>query len=291
MTNTDGCEACYVIEMAAARPLLDVLAELFPDSSKTTLRKMLQNDRVLVNGRPERDAKRSVAATDEVEIGSRRRERLDPRVEIVYEDQDLVVIDKAAELLAVESPAERHETATALLNAHYNGRRVHVVHRLDRDTSGVMVFARNGDMRDLLKALFATHDLTRIYAAVVHGTLEPSRGTIRSFLAEDRSLRVRSIADVDAGKEAITRYETVAGNGRFSLLDVTLETGRRNQIRVHMAEAGHPLVGDTMYGGGRADPLGRLALHARHLGFMHPRTGRRVEFEVPAPPEFAELVR
>lgn len=278
------------------RLLLDVLQARFPDSSKTTLRKMLQSDRVTVNGRAERDAKRVITPADRFDVTSKHtRARADSRIVILFEDSDLVVIDKAAELLAVASPNETKETAEELLNAYYGARRgesrVQVVHRLDRDTSGVLVFARTGDMRDRLKELFEKHDIDRIYTAVVHGVLTPRAGTFRSFLAEDHEQRVRSVADSSAGKEAITRYRTLADNGRFSLLDVTLETGRRNQIRVHMAEAGHPVVGDAMYGAGRENRLGRLGLHARHLGFVHPRSGKRVAFDAPAPAEFAALVR
>ncbi len=203
------------------------------------------------------------------------------------------MIHKTAGLLTVASPTERKETAEAFLNSYLGARRgesrVHVVHRLDRDSSGVLVFARNADMRERLQALFAAHAIERVYVAVIHGRLPEPNGTFRSHLTEDRSLHVRSTADEREGKEAITHYRTLASGPRYSMLEVTLETGRRNQIRVHLAEAGHPVVGDTMYGKGRENPLGRLGLHARQLGFVHPRTGETLTFAVPMPDAFRDL--
>jgi tRNA pseudouridine32 synthase/23S rRNA pseudouridine746 synthase/23S rRNA pseudouridine1911/1915/1917 synthase len=266
------------------RTLLDALQERFPDSSKTTLRKMLQADRVRVNGSTERNAKRPVASEDRIEIGSKG-ENADPRVTILYEDDDLLVIDKAAGLLTIASPTETEETVVAILGA----KRVQVVHRLDRDSSGVLVFAKDSDMRERLQALFAAHDIERVYVAIIHGRLTEPTGTFRSYLAEDRSLHVKSTANPRKGKEAITHYRTLAAGAQYSMLEITLETGRRNQIRVHLAEAGHPIVGDTMYGAGRENPIGRLALHARHLGFVHPGTGSKLTFEVPIPEAFLAL--
>ena len=272
--------------------LLDVLRGRFPDSSTTTLRGLLKSDRVRVNGSPERDAKREITPDDQVEIAGRS-ERLDPRVRILFEDADLIVIDKAEGLLTVPSEQVLHETAETFLNAYLGGSaadmRVHHVHRLDRDTSGVVVFARNSWIRDRLAELFAAHDIERVYVAIVHGKLRESSGSFRSHLAEDRNLRMHSVANPVEGKEAITHYRTVASGRRYSIIEVTLETGRRNQIRVHLAEAGHPVVGDRMYGKGAEDDFGRLALHARHLGFVHPRTGRKVSFTAEPPRAFRDL--
>lgn len=271
--------------LAVPEPLLDVLQRRFPDSSKTTLRKMLQGDRVRVNGAPERDAKRMIGDGDRVDIAAKS-ERLDPRVRIVFEDDDLIVIDKAAGLLSVATEDVLYETAEAFLNKYLATRTVHVVHRLDRDTSGVLVFAKTSYIRERLQELFAVHDIERVYVAIVHGKLKPPSGTFRSMLAEDRDLRVRSVET--EGKEAITHYRTIASGRRYSMLEVTLETGRRNQIRVHLAEAGHPVLGDTMYGK-RDDEFERLALHAKVLGFVHPRTGKKVTFTAEVPREFREL--
>ncbi len=276
----------------AGTPLIDVLQQRFPDSSKTTLRKMLQGDRVRVNGAPERDAKRLVGDDDRIEIAPKAARPIDPRVRILYEDDDLIVVDKAAGLLTVPSPEVLHETAETFLNAYAGARpgeqRIHHVHRLDRDTSGVLVFAKNTYVRDRLRELFAAHEIERVYVAIVHGKLREPSGTFRSFLAEDGDLRVRSV-EPSEGKEAVTHYRTTASGRRFSILEVTLESGRRNQIRVHLAEAGHPIVGDVMYGKGRDEDLDRLGLHAKHLGFVHPRTGKKVTFTSESPRQFREL--
>ena len=265
--------------------VLDRLQELFPDSSNTTLRTMLKSDRVRVNGQPERDAKRELAEGDRVDVVSHSA-RLDPRIRIVFEDADLIVIDKAEHLLSVPTDEVRHENAEALLNAYA---KVHHVHRLDRDTSGVLVFAKTTHVRDKLQEMFARHDMDRVYVAIVYGKLRESSGTFRSFLAEDRDLRVHSVSDPKKGKEAITHYRTIASGRRYSMLELTLETGRRNQIRVQLAEAGHPIVGDTMYGKGRDLELRRLALHARDLSFVHPRTGKKVSFRSDIPAAFRNV--
>ena len=272
--------------------LLAILRQRFPDASARTLRQMLAGDRVRVNGAPERVAKRPIAADDRVEVLGKR-PPLDPRVRIVYEDDDLVVVDKAAGLLTVPSPVMLHETAESFLNVYAGARRgemrIHHVHRLDRDTSGVLVFAKSEFLRDRLQELFAAHDIERVYVAVVHGKMRPPAGTLRSLLVEGADLRVRSVdADADA-KEAITRYRTTASGRRYSLVELTLETGRRHQIRVQLADAGHPVVGDPMYGNDGKGPLGRLALHARHLAFVHPVTRQRLAFTVEPPAAFREL--
>jgi 23S rRNA pseudouridine1911/1915/1917 synthase len=273
--------------------LLDLLQERFPASSKTTLRRMLGSDRVRVNGVPERNARRPIGPDDQIEVAARSVRPLDPRVRIVFEDSDLVVVDKAPGLLTVPSPEVQYETAETFLNAHYGGSadepRVHHVHRLDRDTSGVLVFARNTFIRERLRVLFENHDIERTYVAIVHGKLRDPSGTFRSILAEDRDLRVRSVATSSEGKEAVTHWRTVASGRRYSILELTLETGRRNQIRVQLSEAGHPIVGDTMYGRGRDDDFGRLALHAKSLGFVHPTTGKMMRFTAEVPRAFREL--
>ena len=272
--------------------LLEVLRQRFPEAPARTLRQMLANDRVRVNGAPERVAKRSIGDSDRVEVLGKRAP-LDPRVRILYEDDDLIVVDKAAGLLTVPSPVVLYETAESFLNTYAGAApgemRIHHVHRLDRGTSGVLVFAKGEYVRDRLQELFAVHDVERLYVAVVPGKPRPPAGTMRSFLAEGHDLRVRTVAGAEYGKEAITRYRTIASGRRYAMLELALETGRRHQVRVQLAEAGYPVLGDATYARGGEDPLGRLALHAKHLAFAHPRTGRRMAFTVEAPASFREL--
>jgi RluA family pseudouridine synthase len=271
--------------------LLDHLATLFPDSSRTTLRQMLQTGRVRVNGEVEKNAKRIIEADEIVEVGQKTiAPLLPPGLAILHEDDDVIVVLKANGLLTVATEREREQTAQAFLNAYLTEKRqerIHVVHRLDRETSGVLVFAKNFPAREKLKEKFAAHDVDRIYVAIIEGRLSPPEGTFRSFLAEDRSLRMRSVTNDPEAKLAITHYRTIE-SGRFSMLEVTLETGRKNQIRAHLSEAGHPIAGDQLYGS-TVNPLGRLGLHAKLLGFDHPATGKRMTFTAPLPKQFREL--
>lgn len=273
--------------------LLDAMAELYPDSSRTTLRQMLQSGRVRVNAEPEKDAKRVLARGDLLDVGDKSPARALPEgLVILHEDEDIIVVLKSHGLLTVATERERDTTAQAYLNTYLgmtNRERIHVVHRLDRETSGVLVFAKNFHAREVLKEQFAEHTVDRIYVAVIEGEIEPPRGTIRTHLRERRDLKMESVPAHPDAKLAITHYKTIRTNGRYSMLEVTLETGRKNQIRAHLAEAGHPVVGDRMYGS-EVNPLDRLGLHARLLGFDHPVTGKHMVFEAKVPGKFGALV-
>jgi 23S rRNA pseudouridine1911/1915/1917 synthase len=273
--------------------LLDALVQLYPDSSRTTLRQMLQNSRVRVNGDTEKDARRVVDPDEILEVMAKSDQRvLPPGIAILHEDRDVIVILKSQGLLTVASEREREETAQAYLNAYLGSAgedRVQVVHRLDRDTSGVLVFAKNFFARERLKEQFMIHSVERIYVAVIEGTIEPSEGTIESNLFEQKDLKMVSVdAHADA-KHAITHYRTISAKGSYSMLEVTLETGRKNQIRAHLSEGGHPIAGDKMYGA-KTNPLGRLGLHAKLLGFDHPTTGKHLVFTAPLPKSFRAVL-
>jgi RluA family pseudouridine synthase len=272
--------------------LLDKLAQLFPDSTRTTLRQMLQHGRVRVNGEVEKDAKRKLTASDAVEVTDKKTARLlPPALTLLHEDRDVLVIVKANGLLTVATEREKDTTAQAYLNHYLGARRedrVHVVHRLDRETSGVLVFAKNFHAREALKEQFAEHSVDRVYVAVIEGTLPQGRGSFRSHLLERRDLRMVSVKAHKDAKHAVTHYRTVEKNAKYSMLEVTLETGRKNQIRAHLSEAEHPIVGDQFYGS-NVNPLGRLGLHAKLLGFTHPTSGERLSFTAPIPKVFREL--
>lgn len=273
--------------------LLDVLQTMFPDSSKTSLRQMLQHGRVRVNGETEKNARAEVDADDEVRVGPRSDPRALPEgLSILHEDVDVIVLLKGHGLLTVATEREREATAQAYLNVYLGSRgedRVHVVHRLDRETSGVLVFAKNFHAREGLKAQFAEHTVDRLYVAIVEGVIAPPEGTIQSNLLERRDLKMVSVAAHPDAKLAITHYRTIATNDRYSMLEVILETGRKNQIRAHLSEKGHPVIGDTMYGSS-VNPIGRLGLHAKLLGFDHPTTRQRMTFTAAIPKSFRALV-
>ncbi|HET8773792.1 MAG TPA: RluA family pseudouridine synthase [Thermoanaerobaculia bacterium] len=276
-----------------AQPLLDTLALLYPDSTKTTLRQLLQTGRVRVNGEVEKNARRELEPGELVEVGQKSvQPALPPGLAILHEDDDVIVVLKAHGLLTVATERERETTAQAYLNGYLKekgGERIHVVHRIDRETSGVLLFAKSFAAREALKEKFAAHDVERVYIAVIEGALDPPRGTIRSHLRERKDLRMESVDAHPDAKLAVTHYRTIESNGRYSLLEIRLETGRKNQIRTHLAEAGHPVVGDRMYGS-TVNPLGRLGLHAKVLGFEHPRTGKKLVFTAPVPKSFTSAV-
>jgi RluA family pseudouridine synthase len=274
--------------------LLERLQVLYPDSSNTTLRKILQSGRVLVNGEVEKDAKRIIDADETVDVAPKTEQQaLPPEIALLYEDDAILVVLKSHGLLTVATEREREHTAQAYLNDYLKQKgegRVHVVHRLDRETSGVLLFAKDFETREALKQRFAAHDIDRVYVAIIEGAMEPAAGTIRSHLRERRDLRMQSVGVHPDAKLAVTHYRTIASADRYSMLEVTLETGRKNQIRAHLSEAGHPIVGDQLYGS-TSNPLGRLGLHAKLLGFDHPHSGKRMSFTAPLPKSFRDLFK
>lgn len=207
---------------------------------------------------------------------------------IVYEDDALVVIDKPSGLLTVATATEKLATTFVLLSAHLaarRGGRPFVVHRLDRDTSGLLLFARSETVRDRLQARWDA--VSKTYLAVTEGIPSTIEGVVENTLAEGRDLRVREVRpDHPDARRAITRYRVVGSRGRRALIEVGLETGRKHQIRVHLAGLGCPVVGDTVYGTGD----GRLGLHAWRLTLDHPLNGKRLQVESPLPAELRRLV-
>jgi RluA family pseudouridine synthase len=278
----------YVV--AAGQQLLDALAGMFPESSKTTLRQMLQTGRVRVNGEIEKNARRELEEDDTVDVADKAVHRNLPEgLAILHEDNDVIVVLKAHGLLTVATERERDSTAQAYLNVYLGQKkgeeRIQVVHRLDRETSGVLIFAKNAYAREQLKEQFAAHTTERVYVAIIEGRMDPEAGTFSSYLRERRDLKMQSVAEHPDAKFAVTHYRTIESNDRYSMLEVTLETGRKNQIRTHLSEAGHPVLGDRMYGS-EVNPIGRLALHAKLLGFDHPITRKHMVFAAPVPKAF-----
>lgn len=204
-----------------------------------------------------------------------RKKVIRPGLPIMYEDQEIVIIDKPSGLLSVATAFEKGETVHALLKAHYHPRKVFVVHRLDQDTSGVMVFALNQEACDRLKDLFAVHDIERAYTAIVEGQPTTLKGSWQSYQYEDTQYKIHETEDETYGRLAITHFQTIASSKRYTWLELKLETGRKNQIRVHCESAGHSVVGDKKYGA-QSNPLKRLCLHAHLLAFQHPFTKKIV---------------
>ncbi len=213
--------------------------------------------------------------------------RLAQGLAIIYEDPDIIVVDKPAGLLSVATGAEKNRTAYWILSEYLRRkgekRRVAVVHRLDRDTSGVMVFAKSEEIKRALMDHWDQAVSERRYVALAEGDFPAEEGVIDAPLGEDRGGRVVVVRE--GGQPAVTRWRVLERRPGHTLLALQLETGRRNQIRAHLAHLGHPVAGDKKYFA-RTDPAGRLALHAETLVLTHPRSGKPMTFSVPVPPAF-----
>lgn len=215
-------------------------------------------------------------------------------VSIVYDDDDLVVIEKSAGLLSVPPDVGSEKSALGIVTAHLkrlNSRaRLFVVHRLDRDTSGLMMFVKNKELQVELRTNWQESVLTRRYIVVVEGVVAKDKGKIVSWLKGTDGLRTFSSPVEGDGQKAITHFKVLKRAQEYTLLEVDLETGRKNQIRVHMQDLHHPVVGDDKYGATR-NPIGRLGLHAQILEFTHPKTKKKMSFDAPTPPEFLKLFK
>lgn len=261
--------------------VLEALSLLSPGSSKTTMRDWIKEGRVNVDGSQVRLSSAIIHEGQTVSLGGKRKKN--SPIPIVYEDAHFVVVDKPSGWLSVSTNFENEKTVHAYLKKIY--KQVFVVHRLDQDTSGIMLFALTEEAFKGLKSLFKSHDIEREYIALVEGKMPMSTGTWRSYLFEDSNYYVHSTQDPLKGELAITHYEVLKPKGRNTLIKLRLETGKKNQIRVHCQDAGHPVVGDKKYGGQGSD---RLYLHACHLGFKHPITKKQMSFSSESSIEFKD---
>jgi 23S rRNA pseudouridine1911/1915/1917 synthase len=214
------------------------------------------------------------------------------RIRVIFEDEHVIVVDKPAGLLTMATESERSKTLYAMLRAHLNSKKrpekLFIVHRLDREASGLLVFAKSIEAKERLQDQFKDHSAGRRYVAVVEGQVKGDEFTIRSYLAENKAFRVYSTPNKKVGKLAVTHVHVVKRNPKTTVLEVRLETGRKHQIRVHLAERGHPIVGDKTYGSG-FNPIRRMALHGAQLQFKHPVTNKAMKFDVGYPKTFDAL--
>lgn len=224
----------------------------------------------------------------------RRKTELDNHwIKIIYEDKDIIVIDKQPGILSMAASARQFCVKT-ILDEYFQKRHfkchAHVVHRLDRDTSGLMVYAKSIEAAQTLESNWKDRVFDRRYVAVVSGCMTQEGGTIENWLKDNKACVTFSSPVDNGGKLAITHFRKLKSNDDMTLVELRLETGRKNQIRVHMADLGYPVLGDVKYGNGR-DPLHRLCLHAFRLFLYHPTTGHRMEFETPYPTSFLNLFK
>ncbi len=251
--------------------LLKFLYEKLSKIPRGKVKSYLEHRQVSVNGKVTTKFNLELKAGDTVKITTAEGTRETRGIEIIYEDEDFLAVNKPAKLLSVATEKERERCAYSILRENRKGD-LFVLHRLDRDTSGVLVFAKNAKIRELMQADWNELVTEREYLAICEGTFEKKSGRCESLISENR---VHVMFSGKTGKLAITEYEVVRESGDFSLVRVNLRTGRKNQIRVHMKDLGHPVVGDKKYGSSE-NPIGRLGLHASKISFTHPKNGKEI---------------
>ncbi len=276
--------------------LMPFLMKSLNGKSRNNIKSMMTRGDIRVNGKVKKRFDVTLRAGDVVTIEENKPDffQVHPDLNLLYEDDDLIVIAKPEGLLSVATEKVKDNTAyhhvTDYVKLKNRQNRVFIVHRLDRDTSGILVFAKNQSMKFALQERWNELVTLRGYTAVVEGPMEKQTDTITSYLRQTKSHFVFSAKKDGDGQKAVTCYEVLAQNEQCALLSIQLQTGRKNQIRVHLSEAGHPIVGDKKYGA-TTNPLKRLCLHAGQLDFCHPVTGKEFSFTVPMPKKFRALVK
>ena len=279
-----------IFKVVEPAQLMEFIMRKMDGISRNKVKHLLANGVVSVDGERTSQFNFDLQPGMQVEIGKpSAKERFYSKwLKIVYEDKYLVVIDKKEGLLS-NSPTVDQETAQSILNQYFTASqqrcRAHTIHRLDRDTSGLMLFAKDKKIAMSFEENWKEKVYDRRYVAVVEGKLEPRDGTVESWLKDNKMFVTYSSPTDNGGKFAVTHYQVLISNKNYSLVDFHLGTGRKNQIRVHAQDLGHPIVGDEKYGS-TDNSLGRLCLHAYRLCFIHPTTGKEHEFETPFPKVF-----
>ncbi len=277
--------------------LIDGVSSMFPETTRGKIRKMLTEGRVLVEDIVRHRAKHVVEPGQTIEVTGRAKgkEAAPPpaatkkkhKLKILFEDETILVVEKPAGLLSVATNKLEddtlHSRCVNYVRLEDERAWIHIVHRLDRETSGVMVFARHERHKTYLQSQFANREVHRTYHALVEGRPEQQSGTERAWLVEDRNLRVKKVKSSFKGaKQAITHWTVEDSDDEVSLIHITIETGRRHQIRMAMKALGCPVVGDEMHGA-ETNPMNRIALHATALEFLHPDNDDPVRFEAKVP--------
>ena len=276
--------------------LLQCLEQKLSDHKRSSLKAMMKYGQVAVNGVPTSQFDLMVQPGDEMSVNFTRPfvTFSHPRIRLVYEDDDIIVVHKGSGILSVGTDNRSDGTAYSIVRNYLKNKDPHlklfIIHRLDRDTSGLMMFAKNIEAKEAMQHNWNNMVLSRTYVAVVEGKVEEESGTVRSYLAETSQYEVYSTQNPEEGQLAITRYKRLDCRHGYSLMELSLDTGRKNQIRVHMKDLGHPIVGDRKYGA-KSSPLRRMALHARTLRFVHPVTRKDMLFETPIPSRFLSLLK
>lgn len=274
--------------------LLEYLYELFPQSSKSSVKSLLKSHKVSISGSPITQFDFQLYKDDEIIITKEpiaKKER--KNLPIIFENEDLIVIDKPTKLLSVASDKEKGLTAFRLVNDYVQQKdkhnRVFVVHRLDEDTSGVLLFAKSSLLQKAFQDNWNNLVKKRGYYAIIEGTLKEKEATLKNHLKMN-NLNLMYVTHEDKNSQlAITHYKVIKESDKYSLLDVHIETGRKNQIRVQLGQKGHYVIGDDKYGHPK-NPINRLGLHAYELEIIHPFSEQVLKFKAPMPKEFKSLM-
>jgi len=275
--------------------MLFLIASL-PQKNRNNIKTLMKEKHVTVNGVVQTHAKHPLKSGQKVEVhwNPIPQAKQFHDITIVHEDDDIIVIDKHAGILSVATDKEKRETAYSILSTHVKQahfeNKIFIVHRLDRDTSGLMVYAKTAKAKEWLQKNWNTCVQERSYLAIVEGKVAKEEGTIKSYLKETSALMVYSSQNPAHGVLSITHFKVLQRSSRYTMLKVDLETGRKNQVRVHMQDIKHPIIGDKKYGA-KTDPVARLGLHAYILAFTHPITGKPMRFQTPLPRKFTRLFK
>lgn len=285
MKTSKTQEFKFTLEKSAE--LMAYLQEKFPSKSRDNIKSLLRNKLVQVNGVTQTHFKFPLETGQLLTVGKKEiKVPVIPGMKVVFEDKDILVVNKPAGLLTISTEKIKTRTLYHMLSLHVKredpNNKIFVVHRLDRETSGLLVFAKSEQMKLRLQKNWNDEIKERAYIAIVEGRVAEKEKTILSYLKESKALKVHSSQNPTYGQEAITHYKLLEYRNNTSVLEVNLDTGRKNQIRVHMQEIGHPIVGDKKYGAKTA-MTGRIALHAQTLSFKHPRTGEVLKFSSKSP--------
>ncbi|MDE6416328.1 MAG: RluA family pseudouridine synthase [Duncaniella sp.] len=276
--------------------LIDFLIASMPEQSRTAIKQKLAHNQVMVNGAVTTQFDTPVHPGSVVKVNFTREFRTfyNRRLKILYEDDDIIVVNKGYGLLSMGTDKIKDGTAYELLREWVKwqnpANKLFIIHRLDRDTSGLMMFAKTEEAKEAMQYNWKNMVRERKYVALVDGRPDPEEGSYRSYLAENSRYEVYSTKNPEEGKLAVTRYRTLASGHGYSLVELSLDTGRKNQIRVHMKDLGCPISGDRRYGG-KPSPAHRMCLHAQTLKFIHPVTRKLMEFTTPVPISFEKAMK
>ena len=277
--------------------LINVLRNNLKKYSKNNIKSFLSKEMVLVNNKVQTRYDYLVHKTDKINIRETKIKvpKLKNNLNIIYEDEDIIVINKPYGLLSIATEKEKEYTLYHFVSSYLKDRnknnKVYIIHRLDKDTSGVVMFAKNLKTKNLFQNNWDNLIRNRCYYAVVNGTLKEKEGTIKEYLIEnDKSFMVYKTNNKKDGKLAITDYKVLKENKNYSLLDINIKTGRKNQIRVAMQGLNTPIVGDKKYGDGKS-LINRMALHQYKLELFDPRTNKKIMFKAEMPTSFKKLIK